>query len=170
MTLYPYNYSSSSPPHCSYVHGRQKQSYQPLFWSLFRGPHHFRTGFPPPIFYSSNPTRRPRWLGRWPACILRPILSGELFFPEFPKFRNNWRYQSRYGVVLSLFGIFSRSKNIRFVKFRIFREKIRKIRKTKKNREKDMETMRKELSDKNYQTNFVGSSLTECILVRSFLA
>ena len=44
-----------------------------------------------------------------PLCLdipfgsLRLVLVGELFFRNFPKFGNNWRYVSRYGGVPSLF-------------------------------------------------------------------
>ena len=40
----------------------------------------------------------------------------ESFFPEFPKFENDWRFVSRYGGVVK----FSRSTKNRFVKFHIY--------------------------------------------------
>ena len=45
-------------------------------------------------------------------------------FPYFPKFGSHWRYVSIFGGVLSLFVKLSRSKKIKFVKFRTFGKKI----------------------------------------------
>ena len=57
------------------------------------------------------------------SSIIRPILIGELFFPDFLKFGSNWRYVSIYGGVLSLYvEIFSSNKN-KFVKFHVFGKK-----------------------------------------------
>ena len=81
------------------------------------------------------------------SSIIRPILIGELFFPDFLKFGSNWRYVSIYGGVLSLYvEIFSSNKN-KYVKFHVFGKKNRKIWEIEKLREKNMEIMGEKLSD-----------------------
>ena len=65
-------------------------------------------------------------------------------------FRNNWRHVSIYGGVLSLFVIFYRSKNIKFVKFHIFgKSKPGKYGKLKNCAKQNVEIIGKKLSDKN---------------------
>ena len=90
------------------------------------------------------------WVVRFRPTCLRLILIGEFFFPEFPRFDNNWRYVSKYGGVLSLFVKFSRSKKIRKVKYIMhLEEKNGKILKVKKMREKIWKLREKRISHKN---------------------
>ena len=81
-------------------------------------------------------------------CSGLPVASFFLIGERFPqnfRFGNNWRYESIYGGVLSLFMNFSRSKNIKFVNIPIFGKK-RKIWKIEKLREKNVEILEKKQS------------------------
>ena len=76
------------------------------------------------------------------TAAVRLVFIGELFFPEFPKFGNNWRLVSRYGGVLSLYirEILQKKEKTGLLNFTyICGKKSRKIWKMKKLREKNME-------------------------------
>ena len=91
----------------------------------------------------------PRSLSKdtWYQLVPKAHSYRRAFFPNFPKFGNNWRWVSTYGGVLSLFVKFSRSKNIKFVNIPIFgKKKNRKIWKIEKMREKKVENLEKKSS------------------------
>ena len=79
----------------------------------------------------------------------KALFSWRVFFPEFPKFANNWRCVSRYGGVLSIFAKFSRNeKNQVLLNFTYLGGKKQENRgRVKQLREKNMGKMGKRLSD-----------------------